>query len=65
MSYRSFRTAVAEFLAKRTLRLRGFRCTEFYLSGVSLAQTRSRDFHSALSPEEFNAILYRIKAHLL
>ncbi|CAJ1426171.1 unnamed protein product [Effrenium voratum] len=40
VSYRSFRTAVAEFLAK------------------------SRDFHSALSPEEFNAILYRIKARV-
>eukprot|EP00435_Cladocopium_sp_Y103_P025792 s1925_g6.t1 len=41
ISYRPFRTAVAEFLAI------------------------SRDFHSALSPEEFNAILCRIQARLL
>lgn len=40
ISYRPFRTAVAEFLAI------------------------SRDFHSALSPEEFNAILCRIQARL-
>ena len=66
MSYQSFRTMVVRFLATRHRRAITKTTSRSQLH-LELHQIRqmpcaSRDFHYALSPEEFNAIMFRIEA---